>query len=180
MKTHERPESDIESVTPLVKIVHPTRRSWRVMYDINSMGFPRISRIQKNLNYFRKNNEFVVLIVTLMVIFINVITNPPISEILLLIFTVLAFVWILFYFPRDEDDEHVEICGFLLNSTNKDLLVLITIPFGFYVMNTYHIGVEWLIGPVVVLVHAVVRKTEDLFLEDEETAATTKTETSSS
>ncbi|KAL1222461.1 PRA1 family protein F2 [Cardamine amara subsp. amara] len=169
--TNPSPVIDLETISHAkrhVKAGLATRRPWRVMFDFHSMGLTRgisdsFSRIKKNLGYFQMNYTIVVLFV----LFLSLMRHSS-----LIVFSVLAFVWIFLYFLRDEplmifrfqiDDQTVLIC-----------LSMITIVLLLFTHATMSIVGATLIGAVPVLIHAVVRKTEDLYLDEEE-ATTTET-----
>ncbi|CAH2053787.1 unnamed protein product [Thlaspi arvense] len=174
--SHASPGVDLESISRAkerIKAGLATRRPWRVMFDFHSMGIPRgvsdaFSRIKMNLGYFRMNYA----IVALIVIFFSLINHPT----SLIVFTVLVFIWIFLYFLRDEpiklfryqiDDKTVLVC-----------LSVITLVLLFLTNATFNIVGALLTGAVLVLIHAVVRKTEDLFLDEEAATAETSGMTS--
>ncbi|CAN8269380.1 unnamed protein product [Cochlearia groenlandica] len=167
--SHTSPMSDLESISRAkerIKAGLATRRQWRVMFDYHSMSLPRgvsaaISRIKTNLIYFQTNYAIVVLIA----IFLGLINHAT----SLIVLTVLVFLWIFLYFLRDEpikvfryqiDDRTVLIC-----------LSVLTIVMLFLTNATLNIVGALVSGAVVVLIHAVVRKTEDLYLDEEAVAA---------
>ncbi|CAG7877650.1 hypothetical protein BRARA_E02746 [Brassica rapa] len=169
--SHGSPVVDLDSVSRVkqqIKDGLATRRPWRVMFDFHSVGIPRglsdaFSRIKKNLLYFQTNYA----IVFLVVIFLSLIKHPT----SLIVLTVLVFVWIFLYFLRDEpiklfsyqvDDKTVLVC-----------LSVITIVLLFLTNATLNIAGALLIGAVLVLIHAVVRKTDDLFLDEKAAMAET-------
>ncbi|CAN8259453.1 unnamed protein product [Cochlearia groenlandica] len=173
--SHASPVADLESISRAkqrIKAGLATRRPWRVMFDFYSMTLPSggffsvsFSRIKTNLGYFRMNYAIIVLIL----LFLCLIKHAT----SLIVFTMLIFAWIFLYFLRDEpvkffsyqvDDRTVLVC-----------LSVITVFLLFLTKATFNIVGALLVGAVVVLIHAVVRKTEDLFL-DEEAVATTTTE----
>ncbi|CAH8316284.1 unnamed protein product [Eruca vesicaria subsp. sativa] len=169
--SHGSPVVDLDSISRVkqhIKDGLATRRPWRVMFDFHSMTLPRslsdaFSRIKNNLVYFQTNYA----IVFLVVIFLSLIKHPT----SLIVLTVLVFVWIFLYFLRDEpiklfsyqvDDKYVLVC-----------LSVVTIVLLFLTNATVNIAVALLVGAVLVLIHAVVRKTEDLFLDEEAAMAET-------
>ncbi|KFK38720.1 hypothetical protein AALP_AA3G151200 [Arabis alpina] len=147
-----------------------TCRSWRTMFDFHSMNLPRgvsaaFSRIKTNIAYFQTNYAIVVLLI----IFFSLIEHPT----SLIVFTVLGFVWIFLYFLRDEP-----IKVFRYQIDDKTVLIgLSVITIGLLLLTgvTFNIIGALLIGAVVILIHAVVRKTEDLFVDEEAALAATET-----
>ncbi|KAJ4870614.1 PRA1 family protein F3 [Raphanus sativus] len=169
--SHGSPVMDPDSISRAkqrIKDGLAMSRPWRQMFDLHSMNLPHgvsdaLSRIKKNLSYFQTNYAIVVLVV----IFLSLIKHPT----SLIVLTVLVFVWIFLYFFRDEpikvfryqiDDHTVLVC-----------LSVITILLLFLTDVTLNLVGALVTGAVLVLIHAVVRKTEDLFLDEE--AATAET-----
>ncbi|XP_022723560.1 PRA1 family protein F2-like [Durio zibethinus] len=140
------------------------RRPWKLMFNIRSVNFPgnlseAISRVRTNLAYFRMNYTIIVLFI----LFLSLLWHP----ISLIVFVVMMAAWLFLYFLRDEP-------LVFFNRTINDRVVLIvlgvlTIVFLLLTHATLNILVSLLIGAAVVLVHASLRKTDDLY--DEESAA---------
>ncbi|ESQ48630.1 hypothetical protein EUTSA_v10021584mg [Eutrema salsugineum] len=170
--SHASPVVDHESISRAkqrIKAGLATRRPWRVMFDFHSMGIPRggvsdaFSGIKKNLVYFQTNYAIVVLIV----LFLGLIKHPT----SLIVLTVLVFVWVFLYFLRDEP---IKLFRYQIDDRTVLLsLTLLTIILLFLTNATLNIVGACLVGAVLILIHAVVRKTEDLFLDEE--AATAET-----
>ncbi|KAL5579511.1 hypothetical protein UlMin_011953 [Ulmus minor] len=139
-----------------------TRRPWKLMFNFHSLGFPSgmadaIGRIRTNAGYFRMNYAIIVLII----LFLSLLWHP----ISLIVFIVMMAAWLFLYFLRDEplvffgrtiDDRVVMI-----------VLAVLTIVFLLLTHATLNILVALLIGVAVVVAHAAVRKTDDLFLDEE-------------
>lgn len=154
------------------------RRSWGVMLDVHAMGLPpsvsdASSRIKTNYNYFRMNYSIFISIIYLIVIYSSLIKHP----VPLIAFTVLVLIYIFFF--NLQYHEPAELFHYQINDWTflivKICLILLAVPLLWSTKETYSVRWPLLIGCVVVLIHTVVRKTEDLFL-DEEAAATTTTE----
>ncbi|CAE5967160.1 unnamed protein product [Arabidopsis arenosa] len=169
--SHASPAVDHESFSRAkhrIKAGLATRRPWRVMFDFHSMGLPHsvseaFTRIKTNLAYFRMNYAVVVLIV----IFFSLIWHPT----SLIVFTVLVAVWIFLYFLRDEP---LKLFRYQIDDrTVLIVLSVLTVVLLLLTNATFNIVGALVTGAVLVLIHAVVRKTEDLFLDEE--AATTET-----
>ncbi|XVE88737.1 hypothetical protein DITRI_Ditri19aG0092900 [Diplodiscus trichospermus] len=139
------------------------RRPWKFMFNIRSINFPgnvseAISRVRTNVSYFRVNYAIIVLLI----LFLSLLWHP----ISLIVFVVMMAAWFFLYFLRDEP-------LVVFNRTIDDRVVLIvlgvlTIVFLLLTDATLNILVSLLIGVVVVLVHASLRRTDDL--NDEESA----------
>ncbi|GLU14352.1 hypothetical protein SLE2022_309280 [Rubroshorea leprosula] len=139
-----------------------TRRPWKLMFNLHSINLPGnfpdvVTRIKTNLAYFRMNYAIIVLII----LFLSLLWHP----ISLIVFVVMMAAWLFLYFLRDEP-------LVVFNRTIDDRLVLIvlsilTIVFLFLTHATWNIVGSLLIGAAVVLVHAVFRRTDDLFLDEE-------------
>lgn len=139
-----------------------TRRPWKVMFNFHALGFPpsvaeAIGRLKTNAAYFRMNYAIVVLVI----LFLSLLWHP----ISLIVFVVMVVVWLFLYFLRDEP-------LVLLNRIIDDRVVLIvlavlTIVFLLLTHATFNILMALLVGAVVVVVHAAIRKTDDLFLDEE-------------
>ncbi|KAJ7963162.1 PRA1 family protein [Quillaja saponaria] len=138
------------------------RRPWKVMFDFRSLGFPSsfsdaISRIRTNIGYFQMNYAIIVLLI----LFLSLLWKP----ISLIVFIILMAAWLFLYFLRDEP---LVIIGRLID----DRIVLIvmsvlTIVLLLLTDATLNIVVAILIGLVFTVVHAVLRKTDNLFLDEE-------------
>ncbi|XP_058745354.1 PRA1 family protein F3-like [Vicia villosa] len=141
-----------------------TRRPWKTMFDIRSLGIPArglpeaISRIRDNISYFRMNYTMVMLLI----LFLSLLWHPY----SLIVFVLLMAAWLFFYFLRDQP---VIIWGRLVD----DRLVVVVMAFVTVALlllthATVNIVAAVSVAVVVVVVHAVFRRTEDLFFEEEE------------
>lgn len=139
-----------------------TRRPWKQMFQIHSISFPSgfndaIGRIKTNVGYFRMNY----VIIVLLILFLSLLWHP----ISLIVFVALMAVWLFLYFLRDEPlvifhrliDDRVVL---MVLSVVTVVLLLLT-------GATLNILVSILVGLVVVAIHAALRKTDDLFLDEE-------------
>ncbi|GFZ08098.1 PRA1 (Prenylated rab acceptor) family protein [Actinidia rufa] len=139
-----------------------TRRPWKEMFNLHSIGFPRslgdaIGRARTNLAYFRVNYAVVVLLI----LFLSLLWHP----ISLIVFVAMMAAWLFLYFLRDEP-------FVVFGRTIDDRVVLITlsiltIVFLLLTHATANILISLLIGAVVVVVHCALRKTDDLSTDEE-------------
>ncbi|XP_027343717.1 PRA1 family protein F3-like [Abrus precatorius] len=164
--TSSSPSTNLEFISRAkfkIKEGLATRRPWKVMFNFRSFGFPggfsaTVSRVRTNIAYFQMNYAIVVLIV----LFLSLLWYP----ISLIVFVVLMAAWLFLYFLRDEP---LVIFGRLIN----DRIVLIvmsvlTVLLLLLTGATVNILVALLIGVVLVVLHAALRKTDDLFVDEEE------------
>ncbi|KAI3786166.1 hypothetical protein L1987_45298 [Smallanthus sonchifolius] len=139
-----------------------TRRPWKQMFNLRSIDFPHgvsdaFSRIRTNVGYFRMNY----VIIMLFILFLSLLWSP----ISLIVFVVMMAAWLFLYFLRDEP-----LVIFHRTIGDRALLVVLFIVTIVLLLLT---GVTWnilssiLIGLVVVVVHAALRNTDDLSLDEE-------------
>ncbi|KAL4572871.1 hypothetical protein LXL04_019659 [Taraxacum kok-saghyz] len=139
-----------------------TRRPWKEMFNLGSINFPQgiseaFSRVKMNIGYFRMNYAIVVLVI----LFLSLLWHP----ISLIVLTVLMAAWLFLYFLRGEPltifhrviDDRVVL----------GVLSVVTIVLLLLTDATMNIVLSILGGIVLVLIHAVLRKTEDLYLDEE-------------
>ncbi|KAE8684319.1 PRA1 family protein F2 [Hibiscus syriacus] len=139
------------------------RRPWKLMFNTHSINLPRtlseaISRFKTNVCYFRMNYTMIVLII----LFISLQWHP----ISLVVLVIMMALWLFLYFLRDEP-------LVVFNRTIDDCVILIALGLSTFVLLllidvTGNILVSVSIGAVVVLLHTSLRKTDDLY--DEENA----------
>lgn len=132
------------------------------MIDIHSIRLPSsfsdaFGRLRTNIGFFRVNYA----IVALFILFLSLLWHP----ISLLVFSVMTLLWVFFYFLRDEP---LAVFG----RTIDDRIVLIslsvfTLVFLFLTSATENILFALLIATAVVVLHAVLRTTDDLFNDEE-------------
>ncbi|CAG7890299.1 unnamed protein product [Brassica rapa] len=155
------------------------RRPWGVMFDLHSMGLPHgisdaSSRFKTNYNYFRTNYGIFFSINYLIAIFGSPIKHP----VSLMAFTLLVSIYILLYYLQEEEEPIKLFCCQISDQMIrivKTCLFLLTMAL-LVVTNSSYVIYGWplVIVYVPILIHTVVRKTEDLFLGEE---AATMTET---
>ncbi|KAF9685170.1 hypothetical protein SADUNF_Sadunf03G0026600 [Salix dunnii] len=141
-----------------------TRRPWKLMFNFRSFNFPgklseAAARARTNIAYFTMNYALVVLVI----LFLSLLWHP----ISLIVFIVMGIAWVFLYFLRDEP-------LVVLGHTIDDRVVLIvlgvlTIVFLLLTHVTMNVLISLLIGVVLILIHGVLRKTDDLLLDEETT-----------
>ncbi|OVA08455.1 Prenylated rab acceptor PRA1 [Macleaya cordata] len=140
-----------------------TRRPWKEMADLTAFNIPSsfseaISRIQINQAYFRTNYAIIILVI----LFLSLLWHP----ISLIVFILTMSLWLFFYFLRDEP-------LMIFNRTIDDQVILIVLSVVmivalFLTHVTINILVSISVGVVLVLIHAALRKNEDLFVDDDD------------
>ncbi|KAI3934269.1 hypothetical protein MKW98_009250 [Papaver atlanticum] len=136
-----------------------TTRPWKEMIKQERINIPStfndsVSRIKINLAYFRMNYTIFVLLS----LFLSLLWHP----VSLLIFVLTMFIWMFFYFLRDEP-------LVILHRNIDDRVVLVVLSvFTILVLLLTHVTLNILISVslsvVLVLIHAGLRKNEDLFV----------------
>ncbi|PKA58994.1 PRA1 family protein F2 [Apostasia shenzhenica] len=141
-----------------------SRRPWREMVHSHGFSLPpslgeAYLRIRTNAAYFAVNYAIVVLLI----VFLRLLWHP----VSLIVFTVMMAAWLFFYFLRDQPlvllgrtiDESIVLIG----------LSVVTLVLLLLTNATANILSSLSTGLVVVLIHAVLRITDDLFLDEEAT-----------
>ncbi|GMH13720.1 hypothetical protein Nepgr_015561 [Nepenthes gracilis] len=136
------------------------RRPWAEMMLTSFFSIPpsfddALQRIYTNLSYFRINYA----IVSLLILFLSLLWHP----ISLIVFIVMMAAWLFLCFLRDKP-------LVLLGRVIDDRIVLVvlsvlTLLFLFLTDVIVNIDVSLVIGVVVVLLHAAVRRTDDFDYE---------------
>ncbi|XP_061346131.1 PRA1 family protein F3-like [Gastrolobium bilobum] len=169
--TSSSPSTNLEFISRAkqrIKTGLGTRRPWKIMFNLRSFGLPggvsdAISRIRVNIGYFQMNYA----IIMLLVLFLSLLWHP----ISLIVFIVLMGAWLFLYFLRDEP---LVVAGRLISDrVVLIVMALLTVVLLLLTGATLNILVAILIGAVLVVAHAAVRKTDDLFLDEEEAAGLT-------
>lgn len=139
-----------------------TRRPWKEMVHSHAFSLPHslaeaYQRVRTNLSYFAMNYAIAVLVVVL----VSLLWHPW----SLVVFFVMMAAWLALYFLRDTP-------LVLLGRTVSDktvLLVLsvVTVAALLFTGATWNIISSVLVGLVLVLVHAAIRRTDDLWSEED-------------
>ncbi|KAL8522509.1 hypothetical protein ACS0TY_012613 [Phlomoides rotata] len=146
-----------------------TRRPWRQMFDLHRFDAPKslsdaAARVRSNAGYFLTNYAIVVLVILLLSLLYH-----PIS---LIVFVATMAAWLFLYFLRDEP---LAIFGRTI-SDRAVLIALAVVTVGLLMLTraTSNIVLSMVIGVVVVVVHGGMRKTDELFRDEEDTAGDEK------
>lgn len=165
--TSDRPDPDSSSGVAFIsrgkqraREAFDTRRPWKELSNIHAFNIPHgfsdaYHRVQTNLSYFTMNY----FIIALFVIFVSLLWEP----ISLIVFVVMIVAWLFLYFLRDNE---LVIFGRLISDKLiLTLLSIITLVALLFTGVTWNIVSSVSIAVVIVLLHAVFRKTEDLCLD---------------
>ncbi|KAG9141795.1 hypothetical protein Leryth_025720 [Lithospermum erythrorhizon] len=139
-----------------------TRRPWREMFQGRLIGLPQsasdaLERVKSNISYFQMNYAIIIL----SVLFVSLIWHP----ISLIVFLIMMLAWLFFYFLRDQP-------LLVFNRTIGDrtvmiVLLVLTVVMLLLTHATFNILGALLVGVVLVLVHAAIRKMEYWALDEE-------------
>nr|GEW73046.1 prenylated rab acceptor PRA1 [Tanacetum cinerariifolium] len=141
------------------------RRPWREFLDYTKVARPSsyedfVQRIRRNLNYFRVNYAMVILLI----LFLSLIYQP----VSMITFLIVFVGWFFLYFFRDPRNPVV-----IMNHVFDDRVVLMALSLlTIFALACTDVGVILLVavgvGAGVVVVHAGIRGTDDLFLDENE------------
>ncbi|KMT05541.1 hypothetical protein BVRB_7g176640 [Beta vulgaris subsp. vulgaris] len=142
------------------------RRPWRQIFDHHSLSFPHnlsdaISRLKTNLSYFRMNFAMFILLI----LFLSLLWHP----ISLIVFLALMLAWLFLYFLRDEPLH-------LFSRSIDDRIVLtilsvLTVGLLLLTGATGNILISVAVGVSIVVIYSVFRRSDDLFLDEDQAAA---------
>ncbi|KAI3501599.1 hypothetical protein L1887_29497 [Cichorium endivia] len=141
------------------------RRPWREFFNHSAVTRPltyddATRRIKRNLNYFRVNYAMVILLI----LFLSLIYQP----ISMITFLVVFVGWFFLYFFRDPRSPVV-----IFNHVFDDRVVLMTLSLlTIFALACTNVGTILMValsaGGAVVVLHAGIRSTDDLFLDEQE------------
>ncbi|EEF45182.1 PRA1 family protein D [Ricinus communis] len=146
--------------------LNATVRPWPHFLDISSLNIPSsvpdaTTRVTQNLTHFRSNYSLIILLV----LFLSLVYHP----LSLIAFFITLIGWVFLYFAREE--EPLRVFGFEVN----DFVVLVSlIAVTIFVLVWsgvwFNVAVAVAIGVGLVVLHAVLRSTDDLVADDIETS----------
>ncbi|XP_019436487.1 PREDICTED: PRA1 family protein F4-like [Lupinus angustifolius] len=145
-------------------------RPWNLMFNLHSFSLPHgiidiVSRIRSNLSYFHMNYTILILILVL-VLNLGLLWYP----ISLIIFVSLMAAWLFL------GDQMIMIFGYNINGWVVQFIsVVVFVGLLVFTGIASNIFVALLIGAVLVVVHAALRRTDDLFVDEEQVASLTST-----
>ncbi|KAH6813693.1 hypothetical protein C2S51_022711 [Perilla frutescens var. frutescens] len=156
----------LQRITSRTQSLFATRRPWRELlahpssYSIPHSFSDLSAHLKRNLGYFRVNYAMI----ALLIIFLGLLYHP----ISMIVFLVMFVFWFLLYFFRDEP---IVLC----NRTLDDRIVLAAL--GIATVVALLLTSAWLnvlmsvsIAAAAVALHAALRMTDDLFLDEDEIA----------
>lgn len=139
-----------------------TRRPWSELVDLTALSLPSsvsdaTTRLFQNLSHFRFNYSLIVLLAVLL---LGLFPNP----ISIIAFLFLLAAWFFFFFSRIEP---LSIAGFVVgDGVVLAALGLVTLVALLTSGVWWNVVVSVLVGVLVVCLHAVVRSTDDLVMDD--------------
>lgn len=137
------------------------RRPWRDFLDLTALGFPfslseATTRITQNLTHFRVNYIFILLLI----LFLSLIFRP----ISLIIFLITLLGWLVLYFAREEP---LVVMGFEIGDrVVVQVLLVFTVVALSFTGAWVNVLAAAAIGVALVILHAGLRTTDDLVMDD--------------
>ncbi|OMO95602.1 Prenylated rab acceptor PRA1 [Corchorus olitorius] len=153
----------ISSLKETAQSLTAIRRPWRDFLDITAVDLPSsfsdaTTRIAQNLTHFRLNYT----IILLLIFFIALIYHP----LSILTFLVILLAWFFLYFARDRE-EPVVIFGFTIDDRLVIAALFVLTVAGLVLTGVWlNVLVAALIGVSFVVLHAALRSTDDLVMDD--------------
>ncbi|KAI4352709.1 hypothetical protein L6164_006932 [Bauhinia variegata] len=143
-----------------------TRKPWMEMLQPRHIRLPSslnelIQRMRTNIGFFLANY----LIIILLILFLSLLWHP----VSLIIYIIIMAVWIWLYFLRNDP---LVVLGFLVDDRMVVVLLLFFTIGVLFLTNVKDVIVGICVGVVAVLVHAVMRDTEDQHQQDGVAVAT--------
>ncbi|KAJ0093592.1 hypothetical protein Patl1_25234 [Pistacia atlantica] len=139
------------------------RRPWADFLDLSAFSLPlslsdATTRITQNLTHFRVNYT----IILLLILFLSLIYHP----ISLIVFLLSLVAWFFFYFARNDA---LTVFGFVVDDrVVVGALFAVTVT-GLVLTHVWvNVLVSMVIGVALVILHAGLRSTDDLVMDDQE------------
>lgn len=151
-ETKERIHAGLGVTRPWKEMIRPSH------FKLTSSFFDTLQRINTNAKHFRANY----VIIILFILFLSLLGNPT----SLIILIAMMIGWLYLYFLRVTP---LVIFGYQIDE-RLVVISLLLITIGLLVLTdvTHNVIVGMCVALGVVLIHAILRETEDLFTLDEE------------
>ncbi|KAI9193951.1 hypothetical protein LWI28_001663 [Acer negundo] len=140
-----------------------TRRPWRDFLDLSSFNLPislsdATTRISQNLTHFRVNYT----IILLSILFLSLIYHP----VSLIVFLLTLVAWFFFYFGREEP---LTVFGFVVDDRAVAAALFVVTVIALVLTHVWaNVLVSVGVGVGLVILHAGLRSTDDLVMDDQE------------
>ncbi|XP_038708042.1 PRA1 family protein D [Tripterygium wilfordii] len=140
------------------------RRPWSEFLDLTSLNLPSsvsdaTTRITQNLTHFRVNYTLIVVLI----LFLSILFYHPLA---ILPFVIVFLGWLFLYCLRDDSDPFVVFNCNVDDSVVFSVLVAVSIFTVFFTHTWANVAAAVVIDLALVVLHAVLRSTDDLVMED--------------